>query len=64
MNERIITDHNGRKHITNEPLLHPPAAPRKPLTQDQIVSIRRRDVIQFARAIEAAHGITEKGGAV
>jgi hypothetical protein len=31
----------------------------KPLTQDQIVSIRRRDVIQFARAIEAAHGIKE-----
>jgi hypothetical protein len=21
---RIITDSNGRKHITNEPLLHPP----------------------------------------
>jgi len=24
MTERIITDHNGRKHITTEPLLHPP----------------------------------------
>jgi hypothetical protein len=27
MTERIITDRNGRKHITNEPLLHPPAQP-------------------------------------
>jgi hypothetical protein len=25
MTERIITDSNGRKHITNEPLLHKPA---------------------------------------
>jgi hypothetical protein len=24
MTTRIITDSNGRKHITNEPLLHPP----------------------------------------
>ena len=24
MTLRIITDSNGRKHITNEPLLHPP----------------------------------------
>ena len=24
MTERIITDSNGRKHITNEPQLHPP----------------------------------------
>jgi hypothetical protein len=23
MTERIVTDRNGRKHITNEPLLHP-----------------------------------------
>ena len=29
MTERIITDSNGRKHITNEPLLHPPAAQRQ-----------------------------------
>jgi hypothetical protein len=24
MTTRIVTDANGRKHITNEPLLHPP----------------------------------------
>jgi hypothetical protein len=24
MTTRIVTDSNGRKHITNEPLLHPP----------------------------------------
>ena len=27
MTVRIITDSNGRKHITNEPLLHSPAQP-------------------------------------
>jgi hypothetical protein len=26
MTDRIITDSNGRKHITNEPLLHKPAS--------------------------------------
>jgi len=25
MTTRIVTDANGRKHITNEPLLHPPS---------------------------------------
>jgi hypothetical protein len=31
MSTRIITDSNGRKHITNEPLLHQPApVPQKP----------------------------------
>lgn len=44
---------------TSEPLYSTPPQ-RKPLTNDQIVSIRRRDVIQFARAIEAAHGIKEE----
>jgi len=33
MTTRIVTDANGRKHITNEPLLHPPkrnaATPRE-----------------------------------
>jgi hypothetical protein len=30
MTVRIITDSNGRKHITNEPLLHQPAPVQKP----------------------------------
>ena len=72
MTERIITDSNGRKHITNEPQLHPPQ--RKPLTDEQImandvlryhfalnggagpISKKGRKVID---AIEAAHGIKE-----
>lgn len=51
-------------------LAHPPAAERKPLSEDQItdiwadVSTDRDDGInihEFARAIEAAHGIKEQG---
>lgn len=63
MTERIITDSNGRKHITNEPQLHPPQ--RKPLHASEIVTMYAErptsdnDMIEFARAIEAAHGIKE-----
>ena len=41
MTDRIITDNNGRKHITNEPLLHPPAAQRQwvGLTDDERVDL-------------------------
>jgi hypothetical protein len=31
MSTRIITDSNGRKHITNEPLLHQPAPVQEPV---------------------------------
>jgi hypothetical protein len=34
MTTRIITDSNGRKHITNEPLLHPPQRTWVGLTYD------------------------------
>ena len=35
MAERIITDSNGRKHITNEPLLHPPQRTWVGLTKEE-----------------------------
>jgi hypothetical protein len=35
MTERIITDANGRKHITNEPLLHPPQRTGVGLTDEE-----------------------------
>ena len=63
MTTRIVTDANGRKHITNEPLLHPPQ--RKPLSDEEI-RLQWSEfwetechpwAIQFARAIEQAHGI-------
>lgn len=69
MTEQIITDSNGRKHITNEPQLHPPQ--RKPLTNGEIYTayitatnqmLRAQDerlAFAFARAIEDAHGIKE-----
>jgi hypothetical protein len=42
MTVRIITDSNGRKHITNEPLLHQPA-PVQPI----IGSYLEKDNSQF-----------------
>ena len=36
MTTRIVTDANGRKHITNEPLLHPPQPPWIGLTDEEI----------------------------
>jgi hypothetical protein len=37
MTTRIVTDANGRKHITNEPLLHPPQRTWVGLTDEDIV---------------------------
>ena len=34
MPERVMTDANGRKYITNEPLLHPPKRPWVGLTDE------------------------------
>jgi hypothetical protein len=36
MTTRIITDSNGRKHITTEPLLHPPQRTWVGLTDEEI----------------------------
>ena len=60
MTTRIVTDVNGRKHITNEPLLHP--LKWVGLTDKDIVYIAinsqegispQDDTLRFARAIEA-----------
>ena len=64
MTERIITDSNGRKHITNEPQLHPPQRTWVGLTDEEIETLWQNtspyyDHQDFARAIEAAHGIKE-----
>ena len=39
MTTRIVTDANGRKHITNEPLLHPPQRTWVGLTNEEIKKI-------------------------
>jgi hypothetical protein len=39
MTTRIVTDANGRNHITNEPLLHPPKREWVGLTLEQYVAI-------------------------
>jgi len=62
MTTRIVTDANGRKHITNEPLLHPPQRTWVGLTDEEIAEVAvktqdgispRDDTLRFAIAIEA-----------
>jgi len=44
MTERIITDSNGRKHITTEPLLHPPQR-TEPVSDDIASILACRDML-------------------
>jgi hypothetical protein len=66
MTTRIVTDANGRKHITTEPLLHPPQRTWVGLTNEETIAIELglriptgyRDAYDlslhdFAQAIEA-----------
>ena len=53
MTERIITDSNGRKHITNEPQLHPPQRTWVGLTEDEAFACKGRDYFETYKAIEA-----------
>jgi len=56
MTTRIVTDANGRKHITTEPLLHPPQRTWVNLTNEEIGEIYRvgwANNMELARAIEA-----------
>ena len=51
MTVRIITDSNGRKHITNEPLLHPPQRTWVGLTDEELYEIRFSQEINDTRII-------------
>ena len=55
MTERIITDSNGRKHITTEPLLHPPQRTWVGLTVDELITLEQKHMRHedLSRAIEA-----------
>jgi hypothetical protein len=55
MTTRIVTDANGRKHITNEPLLHPPQRTWVGLTDEEVASFDVHAVVdaECVRAIEA-----------
>jgi hypothetical protein len=46
MTTRIVTDANGRKHITTEPLLHPPQRTWVGLTDEERNKLWR-DVIKW-----------------
>jgi TRAP-type C4-dicarboxylate transport system substrate-binding protein len=59
MTTRIVTDSNGRKHITTEPLLHPSQRAWVGLTEREQGAIMEdlnaygTNLYQFAEAIEA-----------
>ena len=55
MTERIITDANGRKHIANEPLLHPLQRTWIDLTDEEIQVIAKK-----ARSKDHAVTLTNK----
>ena len=58
---RIVTDSNGRKHITTEPLLHPPQRTWVGLTDEELSQIEGTHIGRsFAKAIEAK--LKEKNG--
>ncbi len=59
---RIITDSNGRKHITNEPLLHPPQRTWVGLTDEdkQKLAAEQHDWEGLCFAVEAK--LKEKNG--
>ena len=44
MTTRIVTDSNGRKHITTEPLLHPPQRTWVGLTGEERFEIRMHSI--------------------
>jgi hypothetical protein len=55
MTTRIVTDANGRKHITTEPLLHPSQRTWVGLTDEEISELIRatHNTGSFVRDIEA-----------
>jgi hypothetical protein len=53
MTTRIITDSNGRKHITNEPLLHPPQRTWVGLTNEEIDDAARY-CVKSGQSVNAA----------
>jgi hypothetical protein len=55
MTTRIVTDSNGRKHITNEPLLHPPQRTWVGLTDREMMDAIDIDdsPMEMGRKIEA-----------
>ena len=55
MTTRIVTDSNGRMHITTEPLLHPSQRPWVGLTEAQCGVLWKVDMTPFDyyKAIEA-----------
>jgi hypothetical protein len=53
MTTRIVTDANGRKHITNEPLLHPPQRTWVGLTDKEIDELWMSHHDDFGNALSA-----------
>jgi len=60
MTTRIVTDANGRKHITTEPLLHPPQRTWVGLTDEEILIMSRYDLEYAALIGEVQRKLKEK----
>ena len=67
MTERIITDSNGRKHITNEPQLHPPQRTWVGLTDVEILAVNMSTVTKLIDepiVCDTDHNIIQLGKAI
>ena len=60
MTTRIVTDANGRKHITTEPLLHPPQRTWVGLTDEEIAECFEFIVEEDTQAVRFAHALEAK----
>jgi hypothetical protein len=54
MTTRIVTDAKGRKHITNEPLLHPPKREWVGLTKREVETLAYKAEGNTWTAVELA----------
>ena len=67
MTTRIVTDANGRKHITNEPLLHPPQRTWVGLTDEEILAVNMSTVTKLIDepiVCDTDHNIVQLGKAI
>ena len=60
MTTRIVTDANGRKHITNEPLLHPPQRTWVGLTDKELEEFSEAELGAYDLCLEVEAKLKEK----
>ena len=60
MTERIITDGNGRKHITNEPQLHPSKRTWVGLTNGEMIELSEMKLGSWDLILEVEAKLKDK----